>query len=794
MFRLVVVDGRDSGKELLVCPNQVYFIGRDPAYCQLLLTDEGVSRKHASIQVDDQANIILKDNNSQNGTYVNGARITTPQTINIGDRVSIGDTNLELQKAKEQSLEIGEGEHLARRSSSDKPVFLNRPGATVTIGRDSSNTLVLQHPHVSRQHALIETTEEGTYIRDLNSANGTYVDGVRITGKEQLYDNSVIRISGYRLTMEDFEVVKHDETAGQVEMVVRDLSKVVTLAGGENLVLLNNINFKVEPREFVAILGGSGAGKSTLLKALMGTSPATFGEILMNGTNYYQEYGAFKSMIGYVPQDDIIHLELTVEEVLQYAARIRMPDDTSAEERNKRVEEVMEVLELSFRRSTPVKKLSGGQRKRVSIGVEIITKPSVMFLDEPTSGLDPGLEKLMMQMMRNMANRGQTIFCVTHATFNIHLCDKVIFLTEGGRLAFFGSPKEALTYFGTHDFAEIYRMINVDESPEEWHRRYDQSGLAGKYYPQDYENNTEFHSIDSVSTRESSILQWLTLTSRYFRVTVRDRKNLLLLFFQPILIATGVGLLFLGGEFLDSSPYQPEDLVITQEVIIEGNFDEVTERIDGEMKRVEDIKVLLLVTLLTAVWFGAANSVSEIVKENTIYKRERSVNLRIAPYLMSKVVVLSFVCFVQSFIFITILWLLIGLPSFLLFVLAFFLVITASAIMGLAVSSIVATASSATSMLPLLLLPQVVLSGGLMPIDDLEPEFVQSIFALAISKWGYELVGGGILNVNSLIGFETPFKAFDGTFGGHWWWLIGHIALYYLIATVAMVRKDSNLD
>lgn len=794
MISLVVVDGQDSGKVLLVYPNQVYYIGRDAACCQLLLNDEGVSRRHASIRIDDQSKVIINDNNSQNGTYVNGTRIFTPQYINIGDRVSIGDTGLELQKVKDQQQEIVKGEHLDRHSWSGKPVFLNSPGATVTIGRDSSNTLVLQHPHVSRQHAIIETTEDGTYIKDLNSANGTYVDGVRITGKEQLYANSVIRISGYRLTMEDFEVIKHDETAGQVEMVVRDLSKVVTLSGGENLVLLNNINFRIEPREFVAILGGSGAGKSTLLKALMGTSPASFGEILLNGANYYQEYGAFKSMIGYVPQDDIIHMELTVEEVLKYAARIRMPDDTTAEERNSRVEEVMEVLELTFRRSTPVKKLSGGQRKRVSIGVEIITKPSVMFLDEPTSGLDPGLEKLMMQMMRNMANRGQTIFCVTHATFNIHLCDKVIFLTEGGRLAFFGSPKEALAYFGTHDFAEIYRMINVDESPEEWHRRYDQSELARKYYPQGYINNAGSHSIDPVSTRESSILQWSTLTSRYFRVMVRDRKNLLLLFLQPILIATGVGLLFLGGDFLDPSPYQPEDLVITQEVIIDGYFDEVSERIDEEMKRVEDIKVLLLVTLLTAVWFGAANSVSEIVKEHVIYKRERSVNLRIAPYLMSKVFVLSLVCFVQSFIFITILWLLIGLPNFLLFVLAFFLVIAASSIMGLAVSSIVATASSATSMLPLLLLPQVVLSGGLMPIDELEPEFIQSIFALAISKWGYELVGGGILDVNNLIGFEIPFKAFDGTFGGHWWWLIGHIALYYFIATIAMIRKDSNLD
>ncbi len=792
---ITVIEGPDAGKSLQLTHGKRVLIGRDATSCDLVLTDDVASRKHAEISMDDRGRVFLTDLGSQNGTYLKNNRITGAVSINPGDRIGVGDSILELS-AQPAGREVAQRQQPAPgydRAQSGKTRHTYQAGKVIAIGRDAKNDVTLDHPHVSRFHAVIEITDQGSFIRDLNSTNGTYVDGARVEKRQALTPSSVIRISGYRMTLEDFELVRHDETEGQVDIEVRDLSKVVDLPSGEELVILNNINFKVKPREFVAILGGSGAGKSTMLKALMGTSPATFGEIIINGTNFYEEHAAFKSMTGYVPQDDIVHMELTVEEVLQYAARLRMPDDTTADERSTRVEEVMEVLELTFRRDTPVKRLSGGQRKRVSIGVEIITKPSIMFLDEPTSGLDPGLEKLMMQMMRNMANRGQTIFCVTHATFNIHLCDKIVFLTEGGRLAFFGSPREALEYFGTDDFAEIYRRISLDESPEDWQRRYNESHLAARYYPQDYEKRTGAPTVSQGRTSESSIRQWMTLTSRYFNVMARDRKNLLLLFLQPILIAVGVGLLFAATPVFEESKYSAEDLEITTEVIMAGDFEKVSERIDEETKRIEDINVVLLITLLTAVWFGTANSVSEIVKENSIYKRERSVNLRIAPYLLSKSAVLGIVCFVQSLIFVTILWALIGFPGYVLFVCAFFLIIFASAMMGLAVSAFVASASSATSMLPLLLMPQVVLSGGLMPIDDIEPEFVQAIFALAISKWGFELVGGGILDVNSLIAFEEGISAFEGTFGAHWLWLIGLAAAFYVVSTLAMLKKDKDL-
>ena len=791
---LKVTEGPSSGKILRVSQGNTYLIGRDEKTCQLVLQEPEVSRSHAKIFVDDNGDITISDNDSQNGTFINNFRISAPAYLSEGDKILAGSSVIEVYPDDQYSLDTDERSHQSAYRSFDPSLSANMIGSVITIGRDVSNNLVLDHPHVSRNHAVVEITEAGWFIRDLNSTNGTYVDGTKVVQKHPLYADSVIRISGYRLTLDDFKLVTHDETSGQIELVVRDLSKVVSLSNGEELVLLNNVNFKVQPREFVAILGGSGTGKSTLLKALMGTSPASYGEILINGTNYYEEYDSFKSMTGYVPQDDIIHLELTVEEVLQYAARLRMPDDTTAQERNKRVEEVMEILELTFRRSTPVKKLSGGQRKRVSIGVELITKPSMMFLDEPTSGLDPGLEKLMMRMMRNMANRGQTIFCVTHATFNIHLCDKIIFLTEGGRLAFFGSPREALDYFGTEDFAEIYRMINNDETPEEWHRRFDASELAVKYYPQGYANDAGAHSIRQTDTKTSSLLQLFTLISRYYKVMSRNKKNLLLLFIQPVIIAVGVGLMFIGGDLFVKSPYQPEELVISAEVIMEGRFTEVSERLDLEADKIQNLNAFLMITILTAIWFGAANSVTEIVKENPIYKRERAVNLCIFPYIMSKTIVLSLVCLAQSLLFVIILWAFLDLSNFWLFILSFFLIIVASSMMGLFVSSLVSTSTTGTSMLPLLLMPQIVLSGGLVPIDQIDSEAARLIFNLGISKWGYEVIGGRVIDVNYLIALEDKLSAFEGPFGAHWWWLVALSGLFYLGTTLAVMRKDKDLS
>ncbi len=794
-MQITVTGGPDKGKQLLLYPGHKYFIGRDPAHCQLVLNDPEVSRMHVAVELDDYKRLIIKDNSSQNGTFINNSRIGAPVEVKPGNTFVIGDTTLEIQQASEGFRSGTEAAYRQQKAAQGEPVWIGEVGTVITIGRDSTNTITLPHPHVSRAHAIIETTAEGTFISDLNSTNGTYVDGVRIAGKHPLSQQSVIRISGFRLTMEDFQVVKQDETNGQVEIDVHDLSKVVTLPDGEERVLLNNLNFKIKPREFVAILGGSGAGKSTLLKAMMGTWPASFGEILINGEDYYQNYGAFKSMIGYVPQDDIVHMDLTVEEVLNYAARLRMPDDTTEEERMMRVEQVMQSLNLTERRSLVVKDLSGGQRKRVSIGVELITMPSIMFLDEPTSGLDPGLEKVMMEMMRNMANQGQTIFLVTHATFNIHLCDKIIFLTEGGRLGFFGTPKEALAYFGTDDFAEIYKMISFDGNPESWQYRYAGSELCGKYQPASQQSATGITSLDSDNDRRSSIKQWFNLTSRYGKAMLRDRKNLQILLLQPIIIAALISMIFMSSNpNFEKSEFTLEDIKVSDVTLMEGRLEEVNENIVEENKRKRAMTFIVLAFALSAIWSGASNSAREIVKEIFIYKRERFVNVRIAPYLFSKITILGILCLIQALLFVSILSLGLGFPAFFMSTLAFFMIALSSAMMGLAVSAIASNTNVATSTLPILLIPQFILSGAIVPMDEVEPEFLQYLFYVVVGKWGFELLGGGIADINSLLAFEDPITALEGSFTSHWWILGAFCLIFYIVATVAMLKKDQDLS
>ncbi len=792
-MKLKVIGGPDSGKELFLHPGNSYFIGRDPAYCQLALKDSEVSRKHLSIFIDSSGDVTATDNSSQNGTYLHNQKLVMPTKIKPGDSLSLGETTITIEVSAENSQH--RYSQPSRNNSSEKRFNAHTEGTTITIGRDPDNSIVLNHPHVSRKHAVIKTTKDGTYIRDLNSTNGTYVDGTKVTGNHFLEEQSVIRINGFRLTMEDFEVVKYDETAGQVDIDIHDLSKVVTLPGGEERIILNNLNFRIQPREFVAILGGSGAGKSSLLKAMMGTWPANFGEILINGTNYYEQYGAFKSMIGYVPQDDIVHVDLTVEEVLTYAARLRMPNDITSQEINERVVEVMQTLGLIERRNTVVKNLSGGQRKRVSIGVELITMPSIMFLDEPTSGLDPGLEKIMMEMMRSMADQGQTIILVTHATFNIELCDKLVFLTEGGRMAFFGTPREALEYFGTNDFAEIYKMINIDKSPEHWQYKYANSKHALKYKPIASSERHSSTEMDYGKTRHSSLKQWYDLTCRYTRTVIRDKKSLIIMLLQPVILAALICLVFLSAvPVFEESTLTLDDVTLSSQAVLEGRLDEVNENITEENLRIDNMVTVVVAMVLSAVWSGAANSVREIVKEKIIYKRERFINLRIAPYLMSKVIILAAICLSQAVLFVSIIRLVIGMPYLGLSIAAFALIALSSALMGLTVSSLSSNANVATSTLPILLIPQFLMSGAIVPIETVEPEFLQYIFYVVVSKWGFELIGGKIIDINSLLAFDNPIKALDGPFETHWWILVVFIVGFYIITTLAMLKKDQDLS
>ena len=234
--------------------------------------------------------------------------------------------------------------------------------------------------------------------------------------------------------------------------------------------IASHTSMTIKPSEFVAFVGGSGAGKSTFMKCISGVDRPTSGKVLINGENLYDNYDELKSNIGYVPQEDIVYSNLTLHDTLQYAAKLRMPDNTTRKERNIRIKEVLEIVQLTELENSYIRQLSGGQRKRASIAVELIADPNLFFLDEPTSGLDPGTERSIMLTLRKMAEMGKTVILVTHNTLNLHLCDKVAFFGKGGKLCFFGRPKDALEFFGVDDFVDIYTLLNEDV--ELWYNKF----------------------------------------------------------------------------------------------------------------------------------------------------------------------------------------------------------------------------------------------------------------------------------------------------------------------------------
>jgi ABC-type multidrug transport system ATPase subunit len=330
----------------------------------------------------------------------------------------------------------------------------------VIIGRSPSSDIVLDDPLVSRHHAELRQLPSGRReIADLGSFNGTFVNGHRVD-KATLDPLDLVGIgsSEFRVAGETLQEITKKAEVGLAAVGIT----VVTKAG---TVLADDVGFTLEEGSLLAVVGPSGAGKSTLLGALTGLRPAPKGSVYFGGRDLYEEYDELRQRIGFVPQDDVVHPELSVEQSLNYAAELRFAPDVTAAERRQRVEDVLVELDLAQRRKLPVSKLSGGQRKRVSVAIELLTKPSLLFLDEPTSGLDPGLERSLMELLRSLADGGRTVVVVTHSTESLNLCDRVLFLAPGGRVAYYGPPQLALAYFGFESYQEVFRDLSA-EPPE----------------------------------------------------------------------------------------------------------------------------------------------------------------------------------------------------------------------------------------------------------------------------------------------------------------------------------------
>jgi len=713
--RLVI---NESGKEpwIVTLTADRVSIGRQEDN-DIVLENRYVSRHHATLEKRGQDYYIIPAQKISNPLLLDSQPVMEATRLEHGAKIRLGGYEPGEIVSIDYLSPAAEGQQIIKFTE-------NR---LMTIGREPGNAIVLSAPAVSRYHAEVEKVGQRYRVRDLRSSNGTYVNGKAITGETWVHPGDAIQIGPYRFVVAEGEFAQTDQSEG-VSVDIIGLNKWVS----KSLNILQDISLSFKPKEFIVVVGQSGGGKSTLVDAVAGYRPATHGRVIVNKTiDVYKEFDAIRSTIGYVPQKDIIHMELTVFQALDYAAQLRMPADTTPAERLQRVNEVMEDLDLKHRNDLQISRLSGGQQKRVSIGVELLTKPGLFFLDEPTSGLDPGMETELMRLMRWLADQGRTIVMITHATKNVMLADKVVFLARGGYLAWFGPPEEALAYFdkyrterdrraGSMQFDHIYTLLDQEElgTAAEWAERFRQDPayqkyilepLSGDSHTQDLKARTAAKPL-SARNQVSALRQFFILSARNIKILTRDWFSLFLLLATAPIMAS---LDFMVASGTGRNPFG----------FMDGNFNNVV--------------VTLIVFSNTTMLVGGLSFMRELVKEREIYKRERMVNLKLSSYILSKIWVALLLAIYQTACYTVIRYLAFDMPGgteeLIFFFITGYLLIFSGMMLGFFASALAPNSNSAPLLLVMFIIPQMVLSGAIMPLPA-------PVRAPASSSWAFQTI------------------------------------------------------
>lgn len=676
--------------------------GRD-ASNDIVLTSRLVSREHGRFVLKNNQWVIedkgaYRETKSKNGLVYNNTYILS-RALCDGDFMRIDDVSETISEgvlfvfSTPESVHQWENVQLGEKKE-------------ISIGRDSNCDILLPHISVSKCHAKIVREKGNYYILDCGSANGVIVNNKRIYGKQQLHEKDVIAITNSKLIFTS-AMISYCCYKGGISV---DASKVCITRGKgrKSFVTCDNVSLHIKPGELVAIIGGSGAGKSTILNCLCGYLKPSKGDVHINGINLYQNFDSLKKLIGYVPQSDIVYDNLTLYDMLSYTAKLRLPKDTSTQEREAAIDRAIRLVELTEKKNSFIKSLSGGQRKRASIAVELLSDPNLLFLDEPASGLDPGTERNLMCSLREMADGGKTVILVTHSTLQLRLCDKIVFMGKGGNLCFFGSYDEALKFFGVSDVVDVYNMITEDTS--RWRTKYDASITPA--------GEVRSTSGDLSTSKSKKGFQLPVLCSRYTKLVINDKQRLLLLLFQAPILALLISLVADGQQF----------------------------------EQYEMTKSLLFALSCSAFWVGMLNAIQEVCKERSITKREYMTGLSLTAYISSKILVLGILCLIQSVLIVSVFAATVGLPeeglltnAYLELLITTFLTAVASAAMGLFVSSLFTNADRAMTVAPILLMPQILFSGLIFKLDGA----TEMISWFAVCRWSMEGYGT-TANLNQL--------------------------------------------
>lgn len=696
-FKLTFTDrGQTLGRhEAVLIVGRPVIVGRSAPSAEVIIASDSVSRRHLSLTLADDGGVDAMDLGSGNGTFIRNNelkphlnhRFYGTFTLELGTEISMTVEPLDVSAAPQVSgsrdiAPSGEAPIHASEHSQQLSQMLQR-NPRVIIGRGIDCDIRLDDDLVSRKHAAVTREKGRTFIEDLGSGNGTFVDGRMIRSKTEITESSHVFIGRHVLGLAATAVNLAKETA------VHTYGLGLVFPGGVRG--LHKTDIQIETGSMTAILGPSGCGKSTLLRTLAGDLLPSEGRVEVFGVDLVKGYDYLRNIIGYVPQDDIVHRELTVDQAVRFAARLRLENHDDRQIRQK-VGQVLDDLRISHIRNNLVSRISGGQRKRVSIAVELLSTPMILFLDEPTSPLDPQSVEEFLSILRGLAEKGTTVVMVTHKPEDLAFMEKAIFMAEGGHVVYSDSTAGYLEYFGVRRTTEVYAHL-AGGAKEAWLRRYASEGRGG--------TAVKAARVKLKPAKANPLKQWWWLTQRNFATKTNDHLNSALLVAQAPVIAALICVIF-----SQISPAVP------------------------------------FLAVISAIWLGTNNSVREIVSERAIFKRERMFNLQLPAYLASKFFVLGTFAIVQAVLFVGVMIIGFGLrgsdpgwnqamPSSIWLA----MVCLSATSMGLLLSASLDKTEKVMTVVPVVLIPQIMLAGSITRIDNW---LVELLSYATLSRWANE--------------------------------------------------------
>lgn len=714
-------------------------VGREPEGADLVVPYPVVSTRHAEVRLEG-GQLGIRDLNSTNGTRVDGRRLTAMTWETLGS-----DAVLQLGTFRvPRSTLTGWMDRLQVASlggAVSRPEITLADGGQVVLGRDPSCDVPIDSAQVSWHHARITARGDRWIIKDLNSRNGTFLNGSRIR-TAQIHQDDQLYLGPVAVQLSEGKVSAPRSYTGEVRLDAHNLMRVFD----NGHVGLDDVSVSIYPGELVALMGPSGAGKTTLLELLTGQRRPTSGSVLFNGQDLHDNIALFRDRIGYVPQEDVMHRDLTVFEVLYHSARLRLPRDLPKPALIEQVDRLITKMGLAHVRDSviggeAVRGISGGQRKRVNIAIELITEPPMLFLDEPTSGLDSTATLEVLRVLKTLADQGKTIVMTIHQprVEAYRMVDNLLLLAEGGKLAWYGPADPG----PAEHFAERSKLPKPEHGnpadyvidvlaptsremkrePEEWKREFLASTTYQDYVVQRQGAGQDVNitaSGEGRSRRAGQVGQFGRLLIRYALRKWKDKSGLAIQMAQAPIVAFLLMFLFLDSSY-PSIEDQPGE-----------NWDPTG----------GGINTTLFLLAAASFWFGCSNVARELVSDRAVFRRERMAGLAATPYLASIFSVQAFLAFLQTLVMLIIVWPTVlglddGIPSFVQGGFLLFFTAMAGIGLGLLVSSLSPTEVTAIAVIPILLLPQLMLAGYLSIYEDMAVLLQAASFFIPL-RWAFQ--------------------------------------------------------